>query len=169
MRDLSRRTILSVLGGSAAAAACSRKSEKSTPQEDVRGSSSDIGQRRKEIVRQGVGKIFDLPAGRPWPTPDPFLFCVHHNDRYPKGNEQFGPDVSLQGRQLGRDFAWKDGWNMYHGRTVPGFPSHPHRGFETVTVVRQGRLDHADSLGATARYGDGDVQWLTAGAGIQHA
>lgn len=70
---------------------------------------------------------------------------------------------------MGRDFAWKDGWNMYHGRNVPGFPAHPHRGFETVTVVRKGRLDHADSLGASARYGDGDVQWLTAGRGIQHA
>jgi redox-sensitive bicupin YhaK (pirin superfamily) len=52
---------------------------------------------------------------------------------------------------------------------VPGFPSHPHRGFETVTVVRRGLLDHSDSLGAAARYGQGDVQWLTAGRGIQHA
>jgi redox-sensitive bicupin YhaK (pirin superfamily) len=58
---------------------------------------------------------------------------------------------------------------MYHGRAVPGFPQHPHRGFETVTVVRRGLLDHSDSLGAAARYGRGDVQWLTAGAGIQHA
>jgi redox-sensitive bicupin YhaK (pirin superfamily) len=58
---------------------------------------------------------------------------------------------------------------MYHGRIVPGFPQHPHRGFETVTVVRRGLLDHSDSLGAAARYGHGDVQWLTAGAGIQHA
>jgi hypothetical protein len=58
---------------------------------------------------------------------------------------------------------------MYHGETVPGFPRHPHRGFETVTVVLTGLLDHADSMGATARYGNGDVQWLTAGGGIQHA
>jgi redox-sensitive bicupin YhaK (pirin superfamily) len=52
---------------------------------------------------------------------------------------------------------------------VPGFPSHPHRGFETVTIVRRGLIDHADSLGAAARFGAGDVQWLTAGAGIVHA
>lgn len=57
---------------------------------------------------------------------------------------------------------------MYHGQTVPGFPSHPHRGFETVTIVRKGRIDHSDSAGATARFGNGDVQWLTAGKGIVH-
>ena len=53
--------------------------------------------------------------------------------------------------------------------TVPGFPGHPHRGFETVTIVRKGLIDHSDSLGATARFGGGDVQWLTAGKGIVHA
>jgi redox-sensitive bicupin YhaK (pirin superfamily) len=108
-------------------------------------------------------------TGAQWPTPDPFLFCVHHDDRYPAGNAVMGPDSSLAGRRLGSDFAGKDGWRMYHGRAVPGFPQHPHRGFETVTVVRRGLLDHSDSLGATARYGRGDVQWLTAGHGILHA
>src|SRR5690606_22530229 len=107
--------------------------------------------------------------GERWPTPDPFLFCVHHDDRYPAGNEELGPAAPLSGRTLGQDFEGKDGWRMYHGRVVPGFPSHPHRGFETVTVVRRGLLDHSDSLGAAARYGAGDVQWLTAGRGIQHA
>ena len=104
-----------------------------------------------------------------WPTIDPFLFCVHHDDAYPRGNAAFGPDASLAGRDIGQDFAGKDGWRMYHGQTVPGFPSHPHRGFETVTIVRRGLIDHADSLGAAARFGNGDVQWLTAGRGIVHA
>ncbi len=105
----------------------------------------------------------------PWPTLDPFLFCVHHHDTYPAGNSQFGPAVSLEGRDIGQDFAGKDGWRMYHGEVVPGFPGHPHRGFETVTIVRRGLIDHSDSLGAAARFGKGDVQWLTAGKGIVHS
>ncbi|MDQ3035651.1 MAG: pirin family protein [Myxococcota bacterium] len=110
------------------------------------------------------------PLGAPpWDTRDPFLFCVHHDDRYPEGNERMGPAASLEGHTIGRDFEGRDGWRMYHGDVVPGFPEHPHRGFETVTVVREGLLDHSDSMGATARYGGGDVQWLTAGRGIEHA
>ncbi len=104
-----------------------------------------------------------------WETMDPFLFCVHHEDAYPQGNKDLSPDASLDGRNIGQDFLLKDGWRMYHGHKVPGFPGHPHRGFETVTVVRKGMVDHTDSMGASGRYGDGDVQWMTAGKGIQHA
>jgi redox-sensitive bicupin YhaK (pirin superfamily) len=110
------------------------------------------------------------PLGFQWETADPFLFCVHHEDAFPKGNEQMGPDPSyFNGRHLGDDFIIKDGFRMYHGKKVPGFPGHPHRGFETITVVRKGIVDHADSLGAAGRYGNGDVQWMTAGKGVQHS
>jgi hypothetical protein len=123
---------------------------------------AEVHMREDPVIRVG-------PLGFPWETVDPFLFCVHHDDAYPAGDERLGPAASLAGRDLGRDFAGKDGWSMYHGDVVPGFPQHPHRGFETVTVVRRGFVDHSDSLGATARYGGGDAQWLTAGAGIVHA
>lgn len=104
-----------------------------------------------------------------WPTRDPFLFCVHHKDHYPLGDGSLAPKTGLAGRNLGQDFVLQDGFRMYHGHRVPGFPKHPHRGFETITIVTRGYVDHADSLGAAGRYGEGDVQWLTAGGGIQHA
>ena len=109
------------------------------------------------------------PLGFPWETADPFLFCAYHDDAYPRGNAEMAPAASLAGRDIGQDFSRKDGWSMYHGDTVPGFPGHPHRGFETVTVVRKGLIDHSDSLGATARFGRGDAQWLTAGGGVVHS
>lgn len=110
------------------------------------------------------------PLGYQWETADPFLFCVHHEDQFPEGNDQMGPSKDhFQGRHMGDDFIVKDGFRMYHGKTVPGFPGHPHRGFETITVVRKGLVDHADSMGAAGRYGDGDVQWMTAGGGVQHS
>jgi quercetin 2,3-dioxygenase len=119
-------------------------------------------------ARSAVLQVVELGAP-PWPTIDPFLFCVHHVDAYPAGNGRHGPAASLSGRSLGNDFAGVDGWRMYHGQDVPGFPQHPHRGFETVTYVRRGVVDHADSIGARARYGRGDVQWLTAGSGVVHS
>ncbi len=117
----------------------------------------------------GPGVLGVRPLGFQWETSDPFLFCAHHADAYPAGNDVLGPAASLRGREIGRDFQLRDGWRMYHGEKVPGFPEHPHRGFETVTIVRAGLVDHSDSLGAAGRYGGGDVQWMTAGAGIQHA
>jgi hypothetical protein len=110
-----------------------------------------------------------VTLGAQWPTVDPFLFCAHHRDLYPAGTDQFSPVADLRGRELGADFSGRDGWSLYHGHPVPGFPQHPHRGFETITYVRRGVIDHSDSLGARARFGDGDTQWLTAGRGIVHA
>ena len=105
-----------------------------------------------------------------WEMENPFLFCAHHKDDFPPGNKNQGVDAShFVGRNMGSDFTIKEGFRMYHGEEVPGFPVHPHRGFETVTIVTEGFVDHFDSLGAYGRYGQGDVQWMTAGKGCQHA
>lgn len=126
-------------------------------------------------------RLSQLPEVRPvitsktpidfqWPVQGPFLFCVHHHDRYPAGNKNYGLDPKhFFGRNMGSDFELKDGFRIYHGEEIPGFPVHPHRGFETITIVRKGFVDHADSLGAAGRYGEGDVQWMTAGSGVQHS
>jgi quercetin 2,3-dioxygenase len=103
-----------------------------------------------------------------WTMDNPFLFGAHHLEAYPRGNSEMGPAVSLAGRNIGSDFSRKDGFSMYHGYVVPGFPAHPHRGFETVTIAQIGIVDHFDSKGNEGRYGNGDVQWMTAGSGCQH-
>ena len=122
------------------------------------------------MTTSSTGPVLDRFAlGSQWPTIDPFLFVAHHRDAYPAGDERLAPVASLEGRRIGMDFDDVDGWNMYHGSVVPGFPQHPHRGFETITYVRTGFIDHADSLGATARFGRGDAQWMTAGSGVVHA
>ena len=150
---MNRRTLLGAIASAPLVAACDR-----TPQALI------VPNETRLPVTENVVRNVE-PLGFPWRTPDPFLFCVHHNDAYPAGNASFGPATSLAGRNIGSDFANRDGWNMYHGDVVPGFPQHPHRGFETVTVVRRGLIDHSDSMGAAARYGGGDTQWLTAGRG----
>jgi redox-sensitive bicupin YhaK (pirin superfamily) len=50
-----------------------------------------------------------------------------------------------------------------------GAPDHPHRGFETVTYMLAGAMEHRDSNGNAGRLGPGDVQWMTAGAGVVHS
>ncbi len=55
------------------------------------------------------------------------------------------------------------------GAYVGGFPDHPHRGFETVTIMLDGKMRHRDSTGGEGVIGPGDVQWMTAGRGIIHS
>jgi redox-sensitive bicupin YhaK (pirin superfamily) len=50
-----------------------------------------------------------------------------------------------------------------------GFPDHPHRGFETITYMLSGRFEHRDSHGHAGKINPGDVQWMTAGAGLVHS
>lgn len=78
---------------------------------------------------------------------DPFVLLVHHRHR-------FSP--------------WDPIRPIFRLLLPEGFPAHPHRGFETVTMTVHGGLVHRDSLGVKQRYGDGEVQWLTAGEGILH-
>ena len=124
----------------------------------------------------------------PFPTQDPFLFAVYHRDLYPADKNGLGRPP---GRGNGQDFAPGE-YRFYHGLTVPGFPQHPHRGFETLTAVMGGLpgipegapgagnsafVDHADGTGAQGRYGgleasgaaSTDLQWMTAGRGTLHS
>lgn len=99
--------------------------------------------------------------GFPFKCADPFLFAVYHQDFYPKSTEKLR-------RGSGSDFDPSNPYRMYHGIDIPGFPQHPHRGFETVTATMMGTIDHTDSLGSAGRYGGGDLQWMTAGSGVVH-
>ena len=91
---------------------------------------------------------------------DPFIVTMHHIDHYPQGNAQMAPTIPSTPDAR---------YSMYHGETVPGFPAHPHTGFETITLVEQGTVDHFDSLGNSGRYADGDVQWQSTGNGVEHS
>jgi len=91
-------------------------------------------------TREGGGFI----VHRPFPTPmlmdfDPFLLLDE------MGPVRYGPGEAV------------------------GAPDHPHRGFETVTYVLDGKMQHKDSHGHAGSLGPGDVQWMTAGAGVVHS
>jgi redox-sensitive bicupin YhaK (pirin superfamily) len=66
------------------------------------------------------------------------------------------------------DYAGPAHFEPVNGGHRRGVGQHPHRGFETVTIVYQGEVDHRDSTGAGGHIGPGDVQWMTAAAGILH-
>ena len=66
-----------------------------------------------------------VELGMPWMGLDPFIFTVHHVDDYPAGDDDLGPSVSLDGRRIGADFSYIDGWSMYHGEGTPRFPPPP--------------------------------------------
>lgn len=55
------------------------------------------------------------------------------------------------------------------GDYIAGFPEHPHRGFETVTIMLEGKMRHGDNKGHSGVIEDGGIQWMTAGRGIVHS
>lgn len=77
--------------------------------------------------------------------------------------QDFGPEISPF---LLLDYAGPHEFGP--ARKPRGVGTHPHRGFETVTLVYDGEVEHRDSTGAGGIIGPGDVQWMTAGAGILH-
>lgn len=100
-----------------------------------------------------AAKVEDWVGGRVAPMmldtneADPFILLVHHRHRF--------------------DF-WDPIRPIFRVLLPEGFPAHPHRGFETVTMTLKGGLNHRDSFGMKQDYSNGDVQWLTAGRGMLH-
>ncbi len=94
----------------------------------------------------------------------PFVHCEYMRDLFPPGDELMQPP----NRGSGNDYDMSQPYRMYYGDNAPGFPQHPHRGFETITIALEGFIDHSDSLGNGWGYGNGVLQWLTAGRGIVH-
>ncbi len=104
-----------------------------------------------------------------WDTEDPFIFVSHHRDNYPKGNSQQAPPYDMIAwRDLGHDYKKHNGFRMYKGKVVPGFPMHAHWGYETFTLAEEGYVDTFDSEGNQSRFGFGDAQWVTASSKYQH-
>ncbi len=85
-------------------------------------------------------------------------FPVRSLFSYSSGN-QFDPFLLL-------DYAGP--YQFAPGEAKRGVGEHPHRGFETVTIVYQGELEHRDSSGSRGTIGPGDVQWMTAASGVVH-
>src|SRR5664279_2222211 len=108
-----------------------------------------MSETRKRTVEAVIPAIRQVEGGgfevrRPFPTAalpqvDPFLLLDH------MGPVELGPGEAK------------------------GAPDHPHRGFETVTYMIDGTMEHEDSAGHAGRIGPGDVQWMTAGSGVIHS
>ncbi len=156
-REISRRRLISGSAAVAAMAACSREepdasrarasSPHSSPSPNGSFNGSPSGAREREVKDRFDGQ----------PTTD-------------------GAGVKLT-RMLGsRALPMLDPFLMldeFHSDKaddyIRGFPSHPHRGFETVTYMLHGAMEHKDSLGNQGRLSAGSTQWMTAGHGIVHS
>jgi redox-sensitive bicupin YhaK (pirin superfamily) len=78
--------------------------------------------------------------------------------------------IGTQGLRMIDPFLLLDEFKSEHADDyIKGFPDHPHRGFETVTVMLQGAMEHRDSVGNRGLLGPGSVQWMTAGRGLVHS
>ena len=78
---------------------------------------------------------------------------------------------SIGGRRMMKldPFLLLDEFEIGADAVGAGFPDHPHRGFETVTYMLEGRMEHRDNAGNAGVIGPGDIQWMTAGRGLIHS
>lgn len=104
---------------------------------------------------KAVQNVFDAPRGH-WVGDG---FPVRSMFSYHQAAERFSPFLLL-------DYAGPASFDPTTRRR--GVGQHPHRGFETVTIIYDGEVEHHDSTGAGGQIGPGDVQWMTAGGGILH-
>ncbi|MDO5652882.1 MAG: pirin family protein [Brachymonas sp.] len=98
-----------------------------------------------------------LPPGRHWVGDGFPVHGVFSYERFPENRSPF----LLLDYAAPFEFEPNSGYRR-------GVSAHPHRGFETVTIVYDGEVEHRDSTGAGGVIGPGDVQWMTAGGGILH-
>ncbi|MCA9238507.1 MAG: pirin family protein [Planctomycetales bacterium] len=104
----------------------------------------------KKAIRQIIADIPQHWVGDGFPVRSLFSYS---------GGNRFDPFLLL-------DYA---GPHRFEPAEAPrGVGEHPHRGFETVTIVYQGELEHRDSSGSRGSIGSGDVQWMTAASGVVH-
>jgi quercetin 2,3-dioxygenase len=78
------------------------------------------------------------------------------------------PDIGMEGMSPFFLMDYGSKWNVPPSDRQRGVGVHPHRGFETVTIAYHGKVAHHDSAGNSGIIGEGDVQWMTAGAGVLH-
>ncbi len=74
----------------------------------------------------------------------------------------------LLGRSDSDPFLMIDEFRLQQGEQSNGFPEHPHRGFETITLMQSGGMHHRDHMRHNSRIGAGELQWMTAGSGVIH-
>ncbi|KAI1306095.1 hypothetical protein EDD11_004862 [Mortierella claussenii] len=117
-------------------------------------------------VAEGVNTMVQRSiGGEDLASLDPFLTLDEFRMSRPKSNHQT-PQSSKKNRSSGKQPSQQNPSSISN---KTGFPDHPHRGFETVTLMLRGHFQHEDFAGHKGKIGPGDVQWMTAGRGIVHA
>lgn len=109
------------------------------------------------------------PMPMPRPAPRPLLAIVRGQPTTDGDGVRLTRILGTREAQMFDPFLLLDYFDHAEGRSGGGFPDHPHRGFETVTYMLDGRMRHADNKGHAGLIGPGGVQWMRAGSGLVHS